>query len=137
MEIWLFVTTWMKLKGIMLTKISQTNKGTISFKCLIQNKIKQLDLEKIGGCQKWEWELGKNGLSQKVQTVSCKISKYYGVGDAVDSGSIPGLRRSSGRRNGNPLQWIKLCFVSIIHNLNDEQNLQKKDDHLKLCLYVC
>ena len=30
-----------------------------------------------------------------------------------------------GGRNGNPLQWIKLCFVCIIRNLNDEKDLQK------------
>ena len=35
------------------------------------------------------------------------------AGDAEDSDSIPGLRRSSGEGNGNPLQYSCLVFVFL------------------------
>ena len=102
----------MKLEDIILTKTSQTKKDIIPFKCLIQNKTNGLTGKKIGGCQRWGMGLRQNGLSQKVPTVSYKINKSWGVGDAGGSGWIAGSTRSPEGGNGDPLQWVRLmCCI--------------------------
>ena len=61
------VATWLELNGIMLSEISQTEKGDyhmISLICGIYKTNKQKPLkyrEQIGGCQRWRVKSEQNG----------------------------------------------------------------------------
>ena len=61
-EILPFVTTWMDLEDIVLSKISQTEKDTyciISFICGILKKKIRIERDQICGYQRWEVWVGE------------------------------------------------------------------------------
>ena len=49
--------------------------------------------------------LGVEGVSYKIKISGDGLPKWNPPADAKDMGSIPGLGRSSGEGNGNPLQY--------------------------------
>ena len=60
------------------------------------------------------------------------VVKYLpaNAGDARDMGSIPGSGRSTGERNGNPVQYSCLAnhmdrgaWWAIVHGVTDESNM--------------
>ena len=80
------VATWLELNGIMLSEISQTEKGDyhmISLICGIYKTNKQKPLkyrEQIGGCQRWRVKSEQNGWrGQKIQTSSYKINRSWDI----------------------------------------------------------